>query len=64
MCKAERENAEIKVKVSAIRKTPKDSFKIKNKRKLQKTKNNTFTILFVVLRADLYTAKNDMIKNR
>ncbi len=53
MCKAERENAEIKVKVSAIRKTPKDSFKIKNKRKLQKTKNNTFTILFVVLRADL-----------
>ena len=53
MCKAESENAEIKVKVSAIRKTPKDSFRIRKRRKLQKTKNNTLTILFVVLSADL-----------
>ena len=53
MCKAESENAEIKVKVSAILKTPKDSFRIRKRRKLQKTKNKTFTILFVVFRADL-----------
>ena len=53
MCKADRENAEIKVKVSEIRKAPKDSFKIKNRRKLQKRKKSILTTLLVVFKADL-----------
>ena len=53
MCKAERENADIKVKVSAIRKAPKVSLRIKNRRAPQKRKNSTLTVLFVVFNADL-----------
>tara|TARA_B100000902_G_scaffold317981_1_gene309789 strand:- start:84 stop:245 length:162 start_codon:yes stop_codon:yes gene_type:complete len=53
MCKADRENAEIKVKVSAIRKTPKDSFRIRKRRKLQKRKKSILTTLLVVFSADL-----------